>query len=51
MSKFIINEQNSILYKHDYITKTFIKFINDNDFNNNLSWIEYNDFKKILLYI
>ena len=40
--EFIIKDE----IRHDYITKSFIYYIDQKDFNNNLQWINYSEFKE-----
>ena len=52
ISKFLLNEnncinQNKTIIRTDFITKTFLKFIDDKEFNKNLHWIEYEEFSEI----
>ena len=51
ITKVLINEKQKLqnksnIIRSDYITRTFIKFIDDNDFNNNMHWISYKEFIK-----
>ena len=47
ITKVIINDEFLIKneIRHDFITKTFIYLIEKIDFNKNLNWINYSDFK------
>ena len=50
IGKVLLNNKilNNEINRKDYKTKSLIKLIEDKDFNENLEWINFNDFKKYI---
>ena len=50
IGKVLLNDKilKDNIIRKDYKTKSLLKLIDDKDFNDNLEWINFNDFKKYI---